>query len=197
MLAYLLDRHLHVQTSTRDLGFFKRPDARNTKTEKAGGRGEREKRTRQNQSHVRRIYIRACEKGTHYASRLCISGIAGMLRTFENGLHLFRTSHHPDKESPKFRGELSSVCTWMRYKVEAQCDKVTYRTNVYCNDSIRSHREHGRYLEKESFSSLEKRNVSLTGRLSTSHEKLGQPSTAENDGKPTIAAIDEHATIVT
>lgn len=35
-----------------------------------------------------------------------------MLRTFEKGFHLFRTSHHPDKESPKFRGELSSICEW-------------------------------------------------------------------------------------
>ena len=47
----------------------------------------------------------------YYASRPCNSVIAGMLLAFENGFQRLMRSHHPDTESPKFRGELSSSCT--------------------------------------------------------------------------------------
>lgn len=46
--------------------------------------------------------------GTDYASRLCISVMAGTCLAFEKGFHLLMSSHHPEIVSPKFRGELSS-----------------------------------------------------------------------------------------
>lgn len=46
---------------------------------------------------------------TYYARRLWISVIAGTVLASENGFHLLISSHQPDTESLKFRGELSSI----------------------------------------------------------------------------------------
>ena len=46
---------------------------------------------------------------THYASLDCSSVIAGMLRAFENGFQRLMNSQTPETESPKLRGELSSI----------------------------------------------------------------------------------------
>ena len=46
---------------------------------------------------------------THYASLCCSSVIAGTLRALEKGFHRLMNNHTPETESPKFRGELSSI----------------------------------------------------------------------------------------
>lgn len=58
---------------------------------------------------VRRDIRTNTNEFTYYASRLCISVIAGTVLALENGFHLLIRSHQPDTESPKFRGELSSI----------------------------------------------------------------------------------------
>lgn len=88
---------------------------------------------------------------THYARRCCSSVMAGMFRVLENGFQRLMKSHTPETESPKLRGELSSS-----YRSTDESDaegwkkRWTYRTDVRSDNGARSHRHHGRYLEKRS-----------------------------------------------
>jgi len=58
---------------------------------------------------------------------------------------------------------------WARERV--QCERVTYGTDVYCDYNARSHGEHGRYLAKGLLNRLGRPFLSLTGKLSTNHDK--------------------------
>ena len=53
--------------------------------------------------------VSAAREATHYARRCCSSVIAGTFRAFEKGFQRLMNSQTPDTESPKFRGELSSI----------------------------------------------------------------------------------------
>ena len=88
--THFLDGHLHVEASRRNFGVFKCLDTGHTARNVRNESGE-------------------FARGTHYARRLWISVIAGTLRAFENGFHLFTKSHQPEIVSPKFRGEVSSI----------------------------------------------------------------------------------------
>lgn len=57
---------------------------------------------------VRRVPERKI-RYTHYARRCCSSVIAGTFRAVEKGFHRLMKSHTPETESPKLRGELSSI----------------------------------------------------------------------------------------
>ena len=122
-MTYLLYRHLHVKTTSHRLGLLEGPNTRYT-------------------GHLRRRprYTRAL---TYYASRLCISVMAGTVRALENGFHRLMKSHHPDTESPKFLGELSSIYGRL---AGAQYRELlwAHRSHIAREDSARAHRKHRR-----------------------------------------------------
>lgn len=72
--------------------------------------------------------------------------IAGTLRAFEKGFQRLISSHHPETESPKFRGELSSICSISQTTAARNAIHDTHRANVGCNDRTCAHRHHGRDL---------------------------------------------------
>lgn len=81
----------------------------------------------------------------HYASRPCSSVMAGILLALEKGFQRLMRSHHPDTESPKFRGELSS--SYRTFSLQPSITVVTtHRTNIGGDDSTCSHGHHRRNL---------------------------------------------------
>jgi len=142
--THFLHWHLHVYTSFGNLGFLERSHARHTDYGREAGR-------QYPRPHITCRINQGCGWETHYARRLWISVIAGTLLALEKGFHLFRSNHHPETESPKFRGELSSICCSLRQYIGIYIARgarsCTYRANVRCKHRTCSHGEHGGHLD--------------------------------------------------